>query len=158
MPNHTPKKPTDEQLAWIKRSWIIDPIEGTVISRKTGKLVGSKHNDGHLVSAILGRQIYIHHIIWWKYYGTWPVMQLDHRDRNGVNNRIDNLFEVTHSVQMLNRTVPSNRVTGVQQESANSFSVRTSIEGKTKYLGSYPTLEEASAVYQKSTQQRIQMV
>lgn len=44
------------------------------------------------------------------YHGRWPVLSVDHIDRDPLNNRIDNLREVTVIENALNR---SNNKTGV---------------------------------------------
>lgn len=52
---------------------------------------------------ILGRSYCAHRLAWLYVYGRWPLEELDHIDRNKLNNRIDNLREVTHYENILNR-------------------------------------------------------
>lgn len=43
-----------------------------------------------------------HRVCWFLYYGAWPK-EIDHIDRNTLNNKINNLREVTSSVNLKNR-------------------------------------------------------
>lgn len=42
-------------------------------------------------------------IAWLLYYGEWPRLTIDHRNGDRTNNRIRNLRDVTHHVNMNNR-------------------------------------------------------
>lgn len=41
------------------------------------------------------RAVYVHRLIWFYHYGTWPDHQLDHIDNNSLNNQIENLQQLT---------------------------------------------------------------
>ena len=105
---HTPEIPSFEELQYID-DWFEYEVE-------TGKLYKFKparqefieigaYNNGYLVSKILGREIYNHHIIWYLYYKKWPRLQIDHEDRNRANNKIENIREATYEIQ--NRNHPN---------------------------------------------------
>lgn len=76
-----------------------------------------------------------------------PKEQLDHKDRNKLNNRMDNLRYASHSEQMINRDYGRSGMKGITQV-YNRFEVRVSIEGKLNYVGAYPTLHEAQKAFQ----------
>jgi hypothetical protein len=155
---NTPECPNSFILDWIGKTWIIDPAQG-IIRDLGGKTLGTVHAKGYIVVQACNRQLQVHHIIWWKHYGKWPVLQLDHRDKDKTNNRISNLFEVSHSQQMRNRVLPSSRPhRGVQVTKGKppKYEVRISIEGKTTYLGTYDTLEKAASVYNTKYDQLMQ--
>lgn len=42
-------------------------------------------------------------VIWFWIFGEWPEFTIDHLDRNPGNNRIENLRDVTRSIQNKNR-------------------------------------------------------
>lgn len=54
-----------------------------------------------------------HRIVFFLHNGYWPV-EVDHKDRNKVNNRPANLLDSTRSVNCLNRTTFSNNTSGVK--------------------------------------------
>tara|TARA_R100001143_G_C3351183_1_gene129611 strand:- start:119 stop:490 length:372 start_codon:yes stop_codon:yes gene_type:complete len=58
---------------------------------------------GYFQGQIFGKLYYAHRIIWTMYYGDWPENEIDHIDRNGFNNKISNLRDVTHQVNMNNK-------------------------------------------------------
>lgn len=62
------------------------------------------------------RQIYIegyvllgHRVAWAMYYGSFPNNVIDHIDNDSLNNRIENLRDVTSWENSMNRRVPSGR-------------------------------------------------
>jgi hypothetical protein len=74
---------------------------------------------------------------------------VDHINNNYLDNRLCNLQIVTQRYNLTKdkkRTLP----TGVSISKSNKFIANISINGKQKYLGSFRTLEEASAAYQKA--------
>lgn len=146
-----PKPASHQDLIWINNHWVIDSELGTITSIRTGNVLGSPRPDGYeIVRVPKGRQYYVHHLIWWKYYGQWPTMQLDHDDRKKYNNRVDNLLEVTHSGQMHNRTIkPGKYGEGVEMaREGNAYNARINYKGHKAVLRRCSTPEEASVIYQ----------
>ena len=60
---------------------------------KVGKVAGSKTKNGVSVG-VGGRLIPAGRVIWAWHYGAWPKGSIRHKDRNKMNNRIENLREV----------------------------------------------------------------
>ena len=78
---------------------------------------------------------------------------IDHIDKNPLNNKIENLRIVTPRENSTNRKDASQYGTGVIKKiECNKIYFRSTInvKGKSKYLGSYNTPEEASAAYQEA--------
>lgn len=64
---------------------------------KAGNLAGCKvkiERNEYLKVTVCGVPTYAHRIAWAMTYGYWPS-GLDHQDGNGLNNKIDNMREVT---------------------------------------------------------------
>lgn len=82
------------------------------------------------------------------YHGKDPgAKQVDHKDTNPANDRIRNLRLATHSQNMYNQKRNKANTSGIKgvyyQESRGKFVAMIKIKGKSKYLGSFLTKEEA---------------
>lgn len=53
-------------------------------------------------------QMYEHTIVWCLVYGNYPELELDHIDRNGLNNEVSNLRDIDHTANLKNRGLNSN--------------------------------------------------
>ena len=79
-----------------------------------GDVVGCLGNDGRLHSQV-DRKIYLNHrLIWLWHKGYFPEHEIDHIDRDKLNNRIENLREVTRTCNLRNTGNRSNNVSGVK--------------------------------------------
>ena len=92
------------------------------------------------------------HVIWEMHNG--PIedgLEIDHKDRNKDNNRIGNLREVTHSINLHNRDDKPN-VHGLRgiQKVGNKFSAQIQHKGVKTYLGRFETADEASEAYERA--------
>jgi hypothetical protein len=54
----------------------------------------------------------VHHIVWAKAHGYWPPFDLDHQNRNGLDNRIVNLRPADPTEGMINRGRQRNNKSG----------------------------------------------
>lgn len=128
-----------------------DPETGAFTRRETGERCESKHLAGYLTIAVAGRSYLAHRVAWFYVHGGWPVHQIDHRDRDRTNNRLDNLRPATNQQNCWNMSLPKHNSTGVKgvhvERRTGKFVATIRVDGKTKYLGRFPTLEEAAAVY-----------
>ena len=79
--------------------------EDGVLHRRTGTVV-PQHNkkNGYYRLRYKGKSYYQHRVVFFLTHGYWPT-EVDHIDRNKLNNRPDNLREATRSEQSLNRDV-----------------------------------------------------
>ncbi|EHE2320716.1 hypothetical protein JNE51_004426 [Salmonella enterica] len=60
----------------------------------------------------VGRCYKVHRLIWWIVNYEWPDGEIDHIDRNPLNNHIDNLRVVDHRTNCNNRGTYSTNTTG----------------------------------------------
>lgn len=117
-------------------------------SVKAGDEVGSRKFD-YLVVGIHGRNYPVHCIIWFIYYKKWPDSEIDHKDRNGTNNRIGNLRKATRQQNNMNRGIRKNSSTGYVgvSKSGRKFRAQIACDGKDFWLGVFATAEEAAKRY-----------
>jgi hypothetical protein len=78
-------------------------------------------------------------------HGKWPKELIDHKNRNPVDNRLENLRECTYAQNNQN-TPPRNGHKGVSKH-GKQWSARIKINGKDEYIGFYKTPEEAALKY-----------
>jgi len=106
--------------------------------------------DGYVRVRIDGADYQAHRLVWFLLYGYFPQIDIDHIDKDRSNNRPNNLRLATRSQNMLNTSAHKDSATGIKNVSfrkdTGKFSVRLSIDGKYKVIGSYNSLEEAAIV------------
>ncbi|NJM09579.1 MAG: HNH endonuclease [Bdellovibrionaceae bacterium] len=69
--------------------------------RKTksgGKPAGFRTADGYIYVGIYPDKYPAHHIVWLLHYKQWPKYEIDHINGNRADNRIENLRDVTRSI------------------------------------------------------------
>lgn len=120
--------------------------------------VGSKaggRSGGYLLIGLDREKFKAHRLAWLHHYGVWPKGDLDHLNGDGLDNRIENLRDVPHAVNLQNRRRPNKQSksqllgahfvkTGNRQKRWTS-QIRTGDE--LVRLGYFATAEEASAAY-----------
>lgn len=120
--------PDTGAFTWIKRKG--NTLPGTVVSHVC--------QDGYIRLGFNRKSYYGHRLAWLFYYGTWPKNFIDHIDRNKLNNRISNLRDVPHCINVLNR----NSVATITK-TTNRWRARISVGGVPISLGYYASESEA---------------
>jgi hypothetical protein len=112
------------------------------------KHVGWLNNSGYLQCELNGVAFMVHRIIYEMHFQEIPLgFQIDHRDRNPLNNKIENLRLSTQSQNQINSRVPKNNTTGykgVLTTPSGKFQARLGYDKKKLYLGLFNTAEEAA--------------
>lgn len=117
------------------------------------KICGNKptHNDEYGQVNIDGRMYLTHRLIWLLLYGAWPENEIDHIDRDPMNNRINNLRIVTRTENMHNRNKQTNNSSGYPgvyfNKQRNKYMAHIKVNRKKIYLGLFNTAEEAFTAY-----------
>jgi hypothetical protein len=96
-----------------------------------------------------------HRLAWLYVHGVWPTGEIDHRNGDPRDNRIANLRDVTHAVNLQNLTKPragcKSGMLGAQWDASRQkwkASIRT--QGASKHLGRFDTPEEAHEAYKNA--------
>jgi hypothetical protein len=87
--------------------------DGTLTRDDRNGGTGSIDKDGYLIIKVKGKQFKAHRIVWLLHHGIFPKREIDHINRNKLDNRIDNLRESNRQEQVENRDYQPNPDTGV---------------------------------------------
>jgi len=86
-----------EMLSYDPETGVFIRLITTSNRAPKGSVSGRNNGNGYLRMMVDGQTYYAHRLAWFYVYGTWPANEIDHRDGDGTNNRIDNLRQATHA-------------------------------------------------------------
>jgi hypothetical protein len=113
---------------------------------KIGTIVGSNNGNGYLRVCVKSKYCHVHRIIFMWHYGYFPK-EVDHKNGNRSDNRIENLREATHLQNGKNLSVRKNNkagVNGVKWDSErNKWHASIRVNYKNIYLGRFVEVEDA---------------
>jgi len=118
-----------------------------------GKRAGSATSVDVVNVKIDSRLFAAHRIIWKMGTGEDPPDQIDHINRNPLDNRWVNLRLATHSQNVSNKSRYRNNTTGAKGVRITKLSyprpyqARIRVNGNLMHLGSFSTIEEARGAY-----------
>ena len=129
-----------------------NPITGEMISRRTNRDTGWTE-DGYKYICLRGKDYRVHRLIWMYLHDRWPTEMIDHINGVKTDNKMCNLREVTAKQNAENRnTVQAiSGLKGVFPAVRGKWKTAISHKGKTVYLGTYDTKEEAYDIYCKAS-------
>ena len=123
---------------------------GVLIDRMTGEEAGRvevNHKTSYRRIYAFGKTLRAHQIAWLLTHRCWPEGEIDHRDGDGLNNRIGNLCDGTRSQNQRNqRPGKRNRsgFVGVSwDESSSKWVAQIRIDGKIAFQGRFRRLKDA---------------
>ena len=98
------------------------------------------------------RDFTLHRLVYKAYHPMWNIMDssmnncIDHKDRNKINNHIDNLRVVTHQENNFNRT-STKGYTFYKEKNKNKYRAVIKINKKNIHLGYYDNETHAREAY-----------
>ncbi|OWZ90449.1 hypothetical protein B9J07_28095 [Sinorhizobium sp. LM21] len=133
-----------------------DPLTGIFTRRigvrghEAGSVVGTV-KDGY-VCITLDKKFYLAHRLAWFYMtGSWPLRQIDHKDRDRSNNRWLNLRLATNQQNTVNRDLNSNNTSGSKgvsyDKARGKWRAQISIGGSRTLIGRFDLKSVAEAAY-----------
>jgi hypothetical protein len=127
---------------------------GTWHTRYSGKPAGSETSiNGYRTIRLIDRNQSAHRLAWLWMTGEWPKGEIDHINGVRTDNRMANLRDVsrTMNAQNLRQTKKvSSLPMGVffnARKKARAYSSNVQVDGKTKHLGYFETVDEARQTY-----------
>lgn len=117
-----------------------------------GRLAGTDNDKGYRRIKINGRLFLAHRVVWKMHTGCDPVgFEIDHIDRNPMNNRIDNLRIATHGQNKINGNVYRNNDAGYRgvhfHKQHRKYCATISHNKKRHHIGLFDSAHEAASAY-----------
>jgi hypothetical protein len=113
---------------------------------KAGSMAGGLTH-GYAGVRIAGRHYYIHRVVWLWHCGYMPEGIVDHINRDPLDNRVENLREVSHSCNHRNTTnnrANTSGVKGVYRTGTDQmWRAQIKVAGRILYLGRHTDFLEA---------------
>lgn len=120
----------------------------TGMGRQISKPVGCMDHLGYKRVMVDYKMYLTHRIIWLLNYGEWPKDQIDHIDRDPSNNRLNNLRDVSRSINSRCAKTKYHTRSGERGITVNGCgTVSLKLQGKT--IGTFNTLREARQAKEK---------
>lgn len=142
--------PDTGDITWTVR---VNSFGGKV---QPGVKAGVLREDGRIKIGFKGKEYFAHRLAWLMFYGRQPEHEIDHVNGNPSDNRIANLREVPHSVNIENqrKARADNKSCGLLgvsfNKKAGKFSSQIRANGKKVHLGLFADPEEAHKAYVKA--------
>jgi len=147
----------DLTAARLRELLAYDPLTGEFRWRRArrgtpiGALAGGKTSHGYIHIGVDGRgQHYAHRLAWLYMNGEWPTCEVDHINGDGLNNRWDNLRDVSRAENIQNRRrahrTSQTGFLGVSRK-GSGFTAEISVSGQRRYLGMFKSAQEAHDAY-----------
>ena len=107
--------------------------------------VSIRNEASHRLGTVMGKSYYEHRLIWLLIYGEWPNV-VDHIDGDGLNNKLDNLRNVSHQENCRNTKVSHLNTSGhigVWQVRTGNWVASIGDSGANVHLGTFSNYEDA---------------
>ena len=114
--------------------------------RFNGREITNISSTGYRRVGLDGQNYMVHRIIFLMHHGYLPN-EIDHIDRNPLNNKVENLREVSRSQNRLNSKVRHGSTSGIKgvhwHKASSQWAATINIKGKSKHLGLFLDKHEA---------------
>lgn len=134
-----------------------DPTTGVFTWRASarngwvGRRAGSvNETSGYRRIYIDGRFYAEHRLAWFYIHGEWPSADIDHRNRQRIDNRLIAIRQATRSENSANRKRRVDNILGikgVRRKGAGRFEARIMKDGVAIQIGTFDSEKEAAAAY-----------
>lgn len=116
-----------------------------------GNVAGTCHK-GTYIRISVDKQIYeAAPLAWFYVHGVWPTNEIDHKDRIGYHNGINNLRDANRKEQERNKLAGSRNTSGFKgvswHKQKQNWRASIVVDCKPYHLGSFNDIEMAAATY-----------
>lgn len=137
--------PTRKSNEWVSE-WNKQNAGRVALNCSVGK--------GYLGGTVNGVQLKAHRVAYALHHGRWPKYQIDHKNGNRSDNRIQNLRDVTAKENARNQGVKTNNTSGIvgvfECKLYGGWIAHMRVDGKYKNLGRFKTKTEAAEARKKA--------
>lgn len=126
--------------------------DGNLIRITTDKPIGTptkvgQHGHKYMIAQVKGIRYRVHRLIWIYFNGNFEdlSLQIDHKDNDTLNNKIENLRVVSNRINGHNRKDKSDTfcIMTMKYKTETNYRAYAKIDGKLKCCPTRKTLEEA---------------
>ena len=114
-----------------------------------GAVAGHFAKRGYVEIRIDGHLWHAHRLAWLWMTGSWPIAEIDHKNKDRNDTRWSNLREATHGQNGVHKGANKNNKFGIKgvRMRRGRFEAHIWKNGGDFWIGSFNTAEEASAAY-----------
>lgn len=121
---------------------------------KTGQSLCS---EGYMQVSIFAVKHRAHRVAWAIHHGYWPTQEIDHKNRNASDNRIDNLRDVSGIENLRNKGTYSNNRSGYKgvtwHKATGKWMAQIKHNKKNLHLGLFVCPAEAGEAYMRKAEE-----
>lgn len=81
---------------------------------KAGEIAGCDNGRGYIRIRVCGSYVLAHRLAWLYVHGEWPAGEIDHVNRNSMDNRVSNLRVVDRTANLINRRDDRRNKSGIR--------------------------------------------
>lgn len=135
---------------------LMSPYPG-MVGKRAGSPKPAPNGRQYLTVYIDGKSYYGNVLAYFYMTGEWPTGDVDHRDRDGLNNKWINLRHATRSQNKMNSKCRDDNKCGFKGVSFKQgrWRPRIQVGSERIYLGGFDTPEEANAAYEAAAKRLV---
>lgn len=119
----------------------------TWVKKFSGREAGAVTMAGYRIIRVDGGRYFAHRLAWLYAYGKWPESIMDHINHNRLDNRIENLREVSYLDNCKNKALSQKNKSGcagvIWHRSNNYWQASIKHNGRNVFLGAFKKKTEA---------------